>query len=163
MNDEEKIKNELLKSYFAGRLKLHEIERFTNHNNAVTTRRTAIEKICETNLSNLGKYTISEEPLYGRNIENMIGAVQIPVGIVENLLVKGKYAKGRFYIPMATTEGALVASVNRGSAAVFLCNGIETRITKEGMTRFAIYPVRDLDEAESLMDWIRNSENFISM
>jgi len=160
-NDE--LSNELLKNVLSGRIKMYEIERFTDHKNAVGIRRKAVEKIAGTELKDLGAYTISEEPLYGRNIENMIGAVQIPVGIVENVHVKGKYAKGCFYVPFATTEGALIASVNRGCSAIAECGGADARIIKEGMTRSAIFSVRDLDEAQILAKWISEAENISSM
>ena len=85
---------------------------------AVEIRRKAIEKLTGTALDALGEYAIDAESSSKRNIENMIGAVQVPVGIAGPLGVKGEYANGEFYIPLATTEGALVASVNRGCKAI---------------------------------------------
>ena len=48
------------------------------------------------------------------NIENFVGAAQVPMGIAGPLLVDGEHARGEFYVPLATTEGTLVASYNRG-------------------------------------------------
>ena len=65
----------------------------------------------------------------------MIGTVQVPVGIAGPLMVNGEHAHGSYYLPLATTEGALVASVNRGCSAITQAGGAEVRILKEGMTR----------------------------
>ena len=56
-----------------------------------------------------------------RNIENPIGTIQIPLGIAGPLEVHGEYADGDYYVPLATTEGALVASINRGFSVIKVC------------------------------------------
>lgn len=61
----------------------------------------------------LGRYSFEPTVLDG-NIENFIGVAQVPVGIAGPLLVDGEHASGTFYVPLATTEGALVASYSRG-------------------------------------------------
>ena len=62
------------------------------------------------------------------NIENPIGAAQIPLGIAGPLLVNGLHAKGVFYIPLATTEGALVRSYERGMAVLSHAGGVTARV-----------------------------------
>src|SRR6476620_9177093 len=64
-------------------------------------------------LRHVGKYSFDPAILPG-NIENFIGVAQVPVGLAGPLLVNGEYAHGEFYVPLATTEGTLVASYNRG-------------------------------------------------
>ena len=61
----------------------------------------------------IGRYSFDPAVVAG-NVENFIGAAQVPIGIAGPLLVDGEHARGTFYVPLATTEGALVASYNRG-------------------------------------------------
>src|SRR5262245_58728631 len=62
------------------------------------------------------------------NIENAIGAVEIPVGIAGPLLMRGATVNGTVYAPFATTEGALVASASRGATALTRAGGVSTRV-----------------------------------
>ena len=75
-----------------------------------------------TNLAALEDTRLDAERL-SSNIENMIGAVEVPVGIAGPLLFRGQEARGMIYAPMATTEGALVASVTRGATAITRAGG----------------------------------------
>ena len=61
--------------------------------------------------------TLQAAEAYGANIENMIGTVKVPVGVVGPLRVNGLHANGEFFVPLATTEAALVASYARGGTA----------------------------------------------
>src|SRR6516225_10378760 len=61
----------------------------------------------------IGRYSFDSAVLAG-NIENLIGVASVPVGVAGPLLVDGEHARGTFYVPLATTEGTLVASYNRG-------------------------------------------------
>ncbi len=70
-----------------------------------------------------GKSTSDDPSIYQGNIENFIGLAQVPMGIIGPLRINGLYAHGDFYIPLATTEGALVASYNRGSRIISLSGG----------------------------------------
>ena len=92
-----------------GELKLYDLEKYMEADEAVKIRREYIEEITGANLSSVGKYTIPIDRVVSRNIENMIGCVQIPLGTAGPLSVNGEYAKGSFWIPLATTEGALIA------------------------------------------------------
>jgi hydroxymethylglutaryl-CoA reductase (NADPH) len=64
-------------------------------------------------LKHAGQYSFDPSMLPG-NIEHFIGVAQVPIGVAGPLRVNGEYARGEFYIPLATTEGTLVASYNRG-------------------------------------------------
>ena len=74
-------------------------------------------------------------------VENYIGCVPIPVGLSGPHLLDGEYAKGAFYVPMATLEGTLVASYTRGarmiaqSALKLGTNGIEASVVTDGFIR----------------------------
>jgi hydroxymethylglutaryl-CoA reductase (NADPH) len=66
-----------------------------------------------TTLQHVGQYSFDVAQTAG-NIENFMGVAQVPIGLAGSLLVNGEHAKGNFYVPLATTEGTLVASYNRG-------------------------------------------------
>jgi hydroxymethylglutaryl-CoA reductase (NADPH) len=154
MLDDSLIVQKLVK----GELKLHQIDLPAAR--AVELRATAIEKLTGASLDELRNYTIDPEPVSQRNIENMIGVVQVPVGIAGPLRVNGEYAVGDFYVPLATTEGALVASASRGCKAVTSSGGATVRILKDEMTRAPVFRVRGIVEARRVIEWVSNSENF---
>jgi hydroxymethylglutaryl-CoA reductase (NADPH) len=100
------------------------------HKDAVTKRREWIEEQTGGNLSNIGAYSIPSEQMRG-NIENAIGAVQVPLGIAGPLAIRGTHASGIFYVPLATTEGALVRSYERGMVTLTRAGGAITRIYQD--------------------------------
>ena len=93
----------------------------------VEQRREWIEQKAGCRLTHVGAYSIPSEEMRG-NIENAIGAAQIPLGVAGPLLVKGLHANGLFYVPLATTEGALVRSTERGMVALTRAGGVTTRV-----------------------------------
>lgn len=153
MLDDSLIVQKLVK----GELKLHQIDLPAAR--AVELRTLAIEKLTGASLDELRNYTIDPEPISQRNIENMIGAVQVPVGIAGPLRVNGEHAKGDFFVPLATTEGALVASASRGCKAITSSGGATVRILKDEMTRAPVFRVRGIVEARRVTEWVSKSEN----
>lgn len=93
---------------------------------AVAARRQWLEERTQAPLKHVGSYSVSSEQMRG-NIENPIGAAQVPLGIAGPLLVRGQHAHGVFYVPLATTEGALVRSYERGMVALTRAGGVDTR------------------------------------
>lgn len=93
----------------------------------VAKRRTWVEaKTCAT-LEHVGRFSIPSESFRG-NIENPIGAIQMPLGVAGPLLVEGVHARGTYYVPLATTEGALVRSYERGMVAITRAGGASARV-----------------------------------
>jgi hydroxymethylglutaryl-CoA reductase (NADPH) len=90
------------------------------------------------------------------NIENLVGSVEIPVGLGGPLLFNGQKAKGVIYAPFATTEGALVASVTRGATAMTRSGGVNTRVLKQQMLRVPFWRFHNLAGAVSFSSWIRD-------
>ena len=140
-----------------GELKLHALEKEMAAADAVSLRRRYIEEETDSPLEYIGKYTIPEEYAVKHNIENMIGCIQIPAGVAGPLSVRGEYADGSFYIPLATTEGALTASVNRGCRAVSAAGGAEVRIFSDGMSRAPVFAAEDIPHAARAASWIKEN------
>lgn len=88
------------------------------------------------------------------NIENYIGMTMIPTGIVGPLMILGTAAKGEFYVPLATTEGALVASYHRGAKAARLSGGITSVCLTEGIQRSPLFKFRNVAEVGEFLFWI---------
>jgi hydroxymethylglutaryl-CoA reductase (NADPH) len=97
---------------------------------SVAGRRTWVEKMTGADLSMIGEGRIPGASMRG-NVENAIGTVQMPLGIAGPLLVRGEHAQGVFYVPLATTEGALVRSYERGMALLTRSGGVEVRIERD--------------------------------
>lgn len=101
-----------------------------------------------------GEKLLSDTEIFKGNIEQQIGFTQVPTGIIGPLLVKGTMAQGNFYVPLATTEGALVASYNRGARATALCGGIVSVCLTEGVQRAPLFKFRALHEVGKFMQWV---------
>jgi hydroxymethylglutaryl-CoA reductase (NADPH) len=97
--------------------------------------------------------TLEQLAAYRDNIENMIGTVKVPVGIAGPLRVNGLHAAGDYYVPLATTEGALVASYARGSFVVTRAGGAAAAMLSEGMIRSPGFAFRSLLEAGTFAVW----------
>ncbi|WP_297438756.1 hydroxymethylglutaryl-CoA reductase (NADPH) [Thermococcus sp.] len=154
---------ELVKKVADGEIKLHQVEKYTNGDKKLATeiRRRALEKKLGVSLENIGHYSIDPDRVIGKNIENMIGVVQIPMGVAGPLRINGEYAKGKFYIPLATTEGALVASVNRGCSALTAAGGVKTTIIDDKMTRAPLLKCPDARRAREVAEWVKTNIDYL--
>lgn len=94
----------------------------------------------------LQRTSLSPERLTG-NIENLIGSVEVPVGLAGPLHFNGEAARGLIYAPIATTEGALVASATRGAIALSRAGGVSTRVIRQQMTRVPLFVFSDVHGA----------------
>lgn len=119
----------------------------------VSERRAWLSRQTGTTLFHIARYSIKPEEARG-NIENFIGVAQVPLGVVGPLKVRGKYAEGVFFVPFATTEGAMVLTYQRGAVAVTRAGGVRTRIVKDENHLDPVFIVRDLEEAEQLVAWV---------
>ena len=154
--DSERLE-EIIEKLMRGELSLSRLEKeLGNPNTAALVRRLFLERVTGASLSGIASTILDFVELYGRNIENPIGAVQVPVGVVGPLRVNGEYAKGDFYVPLATTEGALVASVQRGAKAITASGGATVRILRDGMTRAPLLWTPSLVEAINLARWVED-------
>lgn len=88
------------------------------------------------------------------NIENFIGFSKIPTGVAGPLLINGTEASGQYFVPLATTEGALVASYNRGCKAASLAGGIRSICITESVQRSPIFKFESLVELGQFLAWV---------
>ena len=147
---------EIIEKLLNGELKLHQIDVLVgNTEKSVDIRRKFIQTVSNTKLEHLSKYSLSMEEAIKRNIENPIGAIQIPVGIAGPLEVHGEHADGDYYVPLATSEGALIASVNRGFSVIKAAGGTSARIIEDKMTRAPVIKTESVREALKLKEWIK--------
>ncbi|NXJ40380.1 HMDH reductase, partial [Ciconia maguari] len=95
----------------------------------------------------------------GACCENVIGYMPIPVGVAGPLFLDNK----EFQVPMATTEGCLVASTNRGCRAIYLGGGASSRILADGMTRGPVVRLPTACQAAEVKVWLESPEGFKMM
>lgn len=119
----------------------------------VKERLDAVEKLTETDLKALTDYTVDPE-LFSKNIENMIGMTQIPLAFAGPVMIDGDHAKGPFLVPLATTEGALVASVSRGMSVITASGGSMVKVFDDAMTRAPVFRVEGIDHSVKVIEWI---------
>ncbi len=123
-------------------------------------RRTAAEKLTGTSLKEIAKGGMDPETA-SKNIENMIGTIQIPLGYAGPVRITGQYADGEFLIPLATTEGALVASIARGMSVMNDGGGVRTMVFNDAMTRAPVFRVDDLAHCARVIEWIDSHQKEI--
>lgn len=123
----------------------------------VKDRRSSLETQLHVDLSNIGSFTLDASLAGSRNCENMIGATQIPVGVAGPLAVTAVSGrKAEYYLPLATTEGALVASVNRGCKAITVSGGATVDSHRVGSTRGPVFKVGNLSQNRKLYDFLEH-------
>jgi len=123
---------------------------------SVKGRRGALEKELKVSLKHIGSFSLDESVAGSRNCENMIGVAQIPLGIAGPLKISNfKFQISNYYfIPLATTEGALVASVNRGCKAIAASGGAMVASERVGATRGPVFRTGSLSQALTLKKWL---------
>jgi len=150
------ITDEIISRLERGEIKFSEIDQAVGNRNLGTLiRRTYLERRYKVSLTSIGHTILDFEEIVGRNIENPIGAVQIPLGVAGPLKIVGENVVGEFYVPMATTEGALVASVSRGAKAVTLSGGAYSMVIKDGMTRAPLFRLPSIRKAREFVEWVK--------
>jgi len=100
-----------------------------------------------------GKKSLEDVESLKGNIENYIGMAQIPIGVVGPLRINGAYANGDYYIPLATTEGTLVASYNRGAKIISLSGGARAVCLTERISRAPGFAFNNLMESGKFVAW----------
>jgi hydroxymethylglutaryl-CoA reductase (NADPH) len=104
-------------------------------------------------LDAVGHYSVAPPEMAG-NIENFTGVAQVPLGLAGPLLIHGEHAQGSFYVPMATTEGTLIASYNRGMRLLTESGGVRAAVVDDGMQRSPVFILDDAVQARDFGRWV---------
>lgn len=163
-NSEELISLRKIVEHEIGKNK--EIKRVPHHKKLdyeksfIEKRRQWIRNKRNISLSNISYYSINEKDVQG-NIENFIGVSQVPIGLVGPVVVNGENANGVYYVPFATTEGALVETYQRGAIALAKSGGIEVFVNNDENHLDPVFIFRSIGKAKIFMSWIKTHFNKI--
>lgn len=116
-------------------------------------RRTFVTQKTGVAFEHLAQFSFEPSILKG-NIENFAGVAQVPIGFAGPLLVLGEHAQGDFYVPMATTEGTLVASYNRGMKLCREAGGITTTVMDDAMQRAPLFVFENARYSRAFGEWV---------
>lgn len=119
---------------------------------AIETRLALLRKQSGAPLDAFGK-PADASALQG-NIEGFFGYSMVPLGLAGPLLVKGKHADGEFLLPLATTEGALVASVSRGCKLITAAGGARVRVLGDGVVRTPVFFFDSIVDLCAFQEWL---------
>jgi hydroxymethylglutaryl-CoA reductase (NADPH) len=120
----------------------------------VAARRRFVEELSGVALTHVKGGSIAAEATHG-NVENFTGVAQIPIGFAGPLRVNGEHARGDFVIPLATTEGTLVASYGRGIKILNLSGGVTCTIQEDHMQRAPVFIFDSAREARAFRGWVQ--------
>ncbi|KAM7515973.1 hypothetical protein LguiA_005556 [Lonicera macranthoides] len=148
---------EIINSVVAGTTPSYSLEsKFGDCRRAAAIRREALQRITGKSLEGLPLDGFNYESILGQCCEMPVGYVQIPVGIAGPLLINGV----EFSVPMATTEGCLVASTNRGCKAIYGSGGATSVLLRDGMTRAPVVRFGTAKRAADLKMFLEDPTNF---
>lgn len=140
-----------------GSVASHSLEsRLGDCKRAASVRRRAVEIITGNSLEGLPLEGFDYESILGQCCELPVGYVNVPVGVVGPLLLDGM----EYIVPMATTEGCLVASANRGCKAIYQSGGATSILLKDGMTRAPVVRFKSIKRAAELKFYVEEPNNF---
>ncbi|OMP11701.1 Hydroxymethylglutaryl-CoA reductase, class I/II [Corchorus olitorius] len=148
---------EIINSVVAGKVPSYSLEsKLGDCKRAAAIRREALQRLTGKSLTGLPLDGFDYESILGQCCEMPVGYVQIPVGIAGPLLLNGI----EYSVPMATTEGCLVASTNRGCKAIHLSGGATSILLRDGMTRAPVVRFATAKRAADLKLYLEDPENF---
>lgn len=148
---------EMVKSVIDGAIPSYSLEsKLGDCKRAAAIRREALQKMTGRSLQGLPLDGFDYESILGQCCEMPVGYVQIPVGIAGPLLLDGF----EYSVPMATTEGCLVASTNRGCKAIYASGGAASMLLRDGMTRAPVVRFATAKRASELKFFLEDPNNF---
>ncbi|BBH16849.1 hydroxymethylglutaryl-CoA reductase [Nocardioides baekrokdamisoli] len=120
---------------------------------AIDARHEFLKERTGESVEHIRAYSLDPAVLPG-NVENFIGVAQVPMGLAGPLRVNGEHAQGDFYVPMATTEGTLVASYSRGMKLCRAAGGVTTTVIDDRMQRAPVFSFDNAREARDFREWL---------
>ena len=120
---------------------------------ALALRRTFLSELSGQTLEGITQFAGDPHQVEG-NIEQMIGAAHVPLGVAGPLRINGEEAVGDFYVPLATTEGTLVASYNRGMRVISLSGGCQCTIVEDRMQRAPVFVFKSAAAGRDFIQWV---------
>lgn len=123
-------------------------------------RNRALENELKTSISSIRTSLQDEEK--NITVENLIGAVTLPVGVAGPLTIHNSFDERDYYIPLATTEGALVASVSRGAKAITVSGGANALAFDTGTSRGPVFYTGSIKKSNEVHTWIKENEDTIA-
>src|SRR5690349_4683534 len=120
---------------------------------AITLRQEFVREQTGSAVEHVASYSLDPTVLPG-NIENFFGVAQVPIGLAGPLLVNGEHAQGEFFVPLATTEGTLVASYSRGMKLMREAGGITTTVLDDRMQRAPVFHFESARGVKEFSAWL---------
>lgn len=136
----------------AGRRALHRVPKELGAEKAAELRRRALAHITGIELDHTAHYSLDAERAARYNCENFVGVCQVPIGVVGPLPIRGR--RDPLFVPLATTEGALLASTNRGCAAIRAAGGATVDVEDVGMTRAPVFRTTGIEHTRRVQAWV---------
>lgn len=126
----------------------------------IAQRQQFLEEKSGTALDHTKRFSFDPETMNG-NCEQLFGVAQVPIGVAGPLLVNGEHAQGEFYVPMATIEGTLIASYNRGMRVIRESGGVTTTVMGEAMQRAPVFIFKNARDARDFGHWLNDNSVLI--
>jgi len=123
---------------------------------AIEERQKFVTDYTQQPLDHITRYSFDPHTAKG-NIENFTGVAQVPLGFAGPIHIDGEHAQGNFVVPMATTEGTLIASYNRGIKVLNLSGGVQTTIAGDVMQRAPVFVFENAREGRSFVHWVQDN------
>jgi hydroxymethylglutaryl-CoA reductase (NADPH) len=109
-----------------------------------------------TSLRHIGILSQDPSQMQG-NIENLIGVAQVPIGVAGPLKINGEHAQGQFFVPMATTEGALVYTYTQGMQLISLAGGANVYVLKDEINISPIFVFENAKASQRFVSWLESN------
>jgi len=119
----------------------------------IRKRQKFVEQLTGVKLDHTAKFSFDPHLAKG-NCEHFTGVAQVPLGFAGPLKIHGEHAQGEFLIPLATSEGTLVASYNRGMKILNLCGGVKCSVVGDAMQRAPVFVFDDARGAREFVKWV---------
>jgi len=149
--------SKILKQLKQGKLKIYQLENITDATSAKEIRLEYISQLIKKDITEIGESQLAFDALHKKNIENLIGSIEVPLGIAGPIKIIGDNANGKYYVPMATTEGALVASTSRGCKIINACGGVQVTSELIGTTRAPLFEMKSIRSKTKVCKWIEGN------